>query len=331
MPDARVLVTGGSGFIGTNLVHAYKSAGIAVSNLDIESPRNDADSDVWIKADLTDPEELSAAFEACRPTHVFHLGARTDLDSKRVEDYDANTRGVKNLLDAVRSATVPVVRTVVASSRLVCRLGYQPGSDEDYCPTTAYGASKVETEHLVRATADVPWVLVRPTSIWGPWFGVPYRDFFLNVARGRYVHPAGRRIEKSFGYVGNTTWQLHCLMGALDEDVLGRTFYMGDDPPIEVHDLARRISAAVGRRPPRTVPVSVLRLIARAGDAAERIGIRAPLTSFRLANLLTPMLLDVAPLMRISGPSPYDEDTGVATTLRWMRGEGLLDARRAVA
>ena len=184
---------------------------------------------------------------------------------------------------------MPVARTVVASSRLVCRLGYEPRSDEDYCPTTAYGASKVETERIVRATTDLPWVLVRPTSIWGPWFGVPYRDFFLNVARGRYVHPAGRRIEKSFGYVGNTTWQLHRLMTAHPADVLGRTFYLGDDPPIEVLDLARRISATLGRRAPRTVPLPLLRSAAIAGDVAERAGVRAPLTSFRLDNLLTPV------------------------------------------
>lgn len=327
MSDARILVTGGSGFIGTNVVGAYKSAGVVVRNLDIESPRNPADRGVWIEADLTRPDELAAAFDACRPTHVVHLGARTDLDGKRVDDYDANVRGVENVLAAVRSAAVPVVRTIVASSRLVCRLGYQPRSDEDYCPTTAYGASKVETERIVRATTDLPWVLVRPTSIWGPWFGVPYRDFFLNVARGRYVHPAGRRIEKSFGFVGNTTWQLHRLMSAPAGDVLGRTFYMGDDPPIEVGDFARRISAAVGRRPPRTVPISALRVLAGAGDFAERAGVSAPLTSFRLANLLTPMLLDVAPLMGISDPLPYDESAGVAATVAWMRGAGLLEPR----
>jgi len=59
---------------------------------------------------------------------------------------------------------------------------------------------------------DLPWVLVRPTSIWGPWFDVPYRNFFLSVARRRYVHPAGKRIHKSFGFVGNITWHLHRLM-----------------------------------------------------------------------------------------------------------------------
>ncbi len=55
-----------------------------------------------------------------------------------------------NLLTVLAEAPDPVERAVIASSRLVCRIGYQPGFDEDYCPTTAYGASKVETECLVR-------------------------------------------------------------------------------------------------------------------------------------------------------------------------------------
>lgn len=79
---------------------------------------------------------------------------------------------------------------------------------------------------------DLPWVLVRPTSIWGPWFDVPYRNFFLSVARRRYVHPAGKRIHKSFGFVGNITWHLHRLMIAPRPQVA--RLPLGDDKV--VHD-----------------------------------------------------------------------------------------------
>jgi hypothetical protein len=44
---------------------------------------------------------------------------------------------VGNLLTVLAEAPDPVERAVIASSRLVCRIGYQPGFDEDYCPTTA--------------------------------------------------------------------------------------------------------------------------------------------------------------------------------------------------
>lgn len=325
--DARILVTGGSGFIGTNLVGAYRAAGLTVRNADVAQPRNPDDSDAWSRVDITRIDQLREVFSEVRPTHVVHLAARTDLDGRDVSDYAANTTGVDNLLTVLGEAPDPVDRVVVASSRLVCRIGYQPKSDEDYCPTTAYGASKVETERLVRGSVDLPWVLVRPTSIWGPWFDVPYRDFFLSVARGRYVHPAGKHIHKSFGFVGNTTWQLHRLMTAPASQVLGRTFYLADDPPIEVSDFANRISATLGRRRAREVPLPMLQGLARAGDLLERTGRRAPLTSFRLANLLTPMIYDLAPLTAASGDPPFGLDDAVAMTVDWMRREGLVHGR----
>lgn len=323
---ARILVTGGSGFIGTNLVGAYRAAGLTVRNADVVQPRDGQQSDVWSPVDITRVDQLQDVVSEFRPTHVVHLAARTDLDGRQVADYPANTTGVANLIKVLTEAPDPVDRVVIASSRLVCRIGYQPESDEDFCPTTAYGASKVETERLVRGAAHLPWVLVRPTSIWGPWFDVPYRDFFLSVARRRYVHPSGKRIYKSFGFVGNTTWQLHRLTIVPSAEVLHRTLYLADDPPIEVRDLADRISAALGRGRTREVPLPVLRALARAGDMLERTGRRAPLTSFRLANLLTPMVFDLAPLTSASGASPFDLDAGVAMTVDWMRHEGLVDA-----
>jgi len=323
---ARILVTGGSGFIGTNLVAAYRAAGITVHNADLAQPRNTDDSDIWSSVDITRIEEFREVFSDVRPTHVVHLAARTDLEGQEVSDYAANTTGTANLIDVLAEASPPVHRVVIASSRLVCRIGYQPKSDEDYCPTTAYGASKVETERLVREAADLPWILARPTSIWGPWFDAPYRDFFLSVARGRYVHPFRKRIHKSFGFVGNTMWQLHRLMTAPGAEVLSRTFYVADHQPIEVRDFADRISAALDRRRAMTVPLWVLRAVARAGDVLERTGRRAPLTSFRLANLLTPMVYDLSPLTTVTGTPPYDLDTGVAMTVDWMRREGLVEA-----
>jgi len=322
---SRVLVTGGSGFIGTNLVASYRAASVTVANADIQPPRNAADADLWVPVDFTRIDDVRALVSRFRPTHVFHLAARTDLQGRGLADYAANVEGVAALLTALAEPSPPVVRLVVASSRLVCRIGYQPVSDGDYCPSTAYGASKVETERLVRSAVVPPWVLVRPTSIWGPWFDTPYRDFFLSVARGRYVHPTGRRIQKSFGFVGNTTWQLHKLMTAPDADVLGRTFYVADDPPVEVQDLADRIRATLGKRPVRQVPLPALRALARAGDLMERLGHPAPLTSFRLANLLTPMLHDLTPLAGAAGATPYGLDVSVPKTLAWMRREGLLD------
>ena len=67
------------------------------------------------------------------------------------------------------------------------------------------------------------------------------------------------------------------------------------------------------------VPVFLLKILSRIGDFAKYSGIKnPPLTSFRLDNLLTPMVHDLTILEEIVGPLPYDMDSGIKHTLDWM-------------
>jgi GlcNAc-P-P-Und epimerase len=325
----RVLVTGGSGFIGTNVCEHLLAAGIPCASLDIVAPRNPAHAAIWQRVDLCDAAGLADAVRRFAPDALLHLGARTDLDGATVADYAANTRGVENLIDA--ASAVPGLRRVVfASSRLVCRIGYTPTSDTDWCPSTAYGQSKVEGEQIVRsraAQAPWSWIQVRPTSIWGPWFGVPYRLFFDAVARGRYIHPKGVDVVKSFGFVGNTVEQLMAIVAAPAAQIDRRTLYLADYPPIHVQRMAQTIREQLGLGPGREVPLPVLKALAGLGDAAKALGWREPpLTRFRLANLVTPMVYDLEPLAAIAGPCRHDMAEGVRRTLAWMRAQGGLPA-----
>ncbi|HEV2813924.1 MAG TPA: NAD(P)-dependent oxidoreductase [Solirubrobacteraceae bacterium] len=318
----RVLVTGGSGFVGINLVQHFLDQGVEVVNADVRPSRNPAHASVWRETDLLDGAAVRAVVDELDPTHIVHLGARTDLRGTTLADYAVNYDGTRTVVDAARGRS-SLERVVFASTRLVCRIGYIPRSDDDYAATTPYGESKIEAEKLVRASGlDVPWVIVRPTSIWGPWFEIPYRTFFDTIRKGRYVHPRGRQIRKSFGYVGNSVHQLDGLLRCDADLVHGKTFYLADDPPIEVLDMAQRIRRAFGAPPVRSVPVPVLRVLAKAGDAARAAGwAEPPLTSFRLDNLLTEMVFDV-PLQEITGPPPHRLDDAIAETVRWIETHG---------
>lgn len=327
MNSRKFLVTGGSGFIGTNLVQMLLDRGDVVCSLDTRPPQNPAHRSVWKYADLTDGLALTAAVRAFAPSHVLHMGARTDLGGRRLEDYACNVAGVGNLIAALTGCG-SLSRVLFASSRMVCRIGGQPRSDTEYSPNTVYGQSKVEGERLVRRRAGaLPWILVRPASIWGPWFGVPYRTFFLAVANGRYVHPRGRTIHKSFGYVGNTVCQLDRLLLVPEVSApLGRTLYVADYPPLEVSQWAQLIRDAVDGKRVRSAPIPAMRAAARAGDWLRSMGWREPpLTSFRLANMLTEMVYDMAPLRAATGDPPLvNLKRGVDETIEWLREVGLL-------
>lgn len=319
----RILITGGSGFIGTNLVERYRTEADAVLSLDPVAPRHPEHDKLWRPVDPLDAAALRTAFADFAPTHVLHFGARTDLDGSRLLDYDANIRGVTNAIEALRE-TSSVERVVFASSRMVCRIDHRPRDAEDYSPPNAYGESKVVGELLVRqARLDRPWVIVRPTSIWGPWFDVPYKTFFLAVARGRYFNVRGQVVRKSFGFVGNLVHQVESLLAAPADQIAGKTMYLGDYPPIDVGEMAERIRQRVGARPVRSVPRVVLEPVAKGGDVLRRLGWNEPpLTTFRLDNLVTEMVFDLAPIREVAGELPYTMEEGVDITVDWLRARG---------
>src|SRR5262249_43343186 len=158
-----------------------------------------------------------------------------------------------------------------------------------------------------------------------PWFHVPYRDFFITVARGRYLRVRGRWTPKSFGYVENTVYELERLMMAPSDRVNGTTLYLADYPPLEVGEWAEDVRRELGAPPIPTVPLVTLRLIARMGEVFEEVSRRpAPLTTFRLTNLLTPMIYDLSELEAIVGELPVSLDEGVRRTVEWLQREAFV-------
>jgi len=319
----RVLITGGSGFLGTNAIEHFASRGSEVLNLDIHPPRNPAHRAVWRRSDILDCAALGADVRAFDPHYVLHLAARTDLlETRDIRGYAANYDGTRYLIDACTSCK-RLKRAVFASSRMVCRIGYTPRDETDYCPPNPYGESKVRAEQVVRdSQPPFEWLIVRPTSIWGPWFDVPYKLFFTAIANRTYFHPRGRDPQKSFGFVGNTVYQYEKLFLAPRNAVQGTTMYQCDYPPLELQAWAQLIGTAMRVDRIRSVPLPLLWTVAKVGDALTSFGWkRAPLTTFRLRNLLTPMVFDTRLLAEICGDLPFTVAQGVDLTVSWLRGQ----------
>lgn len=324
----RYLVTGSSGFIGTNLIDHLLRAGLNVLGVDIKEPQNVRHQEVFRHVDVLNQDTLTQTIIQFRPTHVVHMAAKTDFARATLEDYQVNFKGVRSLIDALAQCD-SVQRCLFMSSKLVCRTGYQPHSWEDYNPDTVYGQSKVEGETIIRSSSSpkCEWLIARPTSIWGPWFGIPYRPFFLAVAKGRYFHPGRANPSKSYGYVGNTVHQIMKLMGAPREAVQGKTFYLSDYEPYTIRDWANMISRRLSGKEASTIPEAAVRIVAWAGDCLQTLGWKnPPMTSFRLGNMRTDTTIGVsmAPTEGICGALPYSMEQGVVETIQWLRTQQII-------
>ena len=204
-----------------------------------------------------------------------------------------------------------------------------PISDDDYCPHTLYGESKVLTEKIVRrhAGGGRTWCLVRPTTVWGPNINPHYQRFFNLVASGRYVHVGGSRLLKTYGYVGNVAYQYLKLVRAMSEQINAKLFYLADYEPLSLRDWANALQHELGARRIRTVPVPAARIAAGFGDLINAIGFRNfPFNSFRLNNVLTEYRFDMRATEALCGPLPYSMDDGVKATIEWYKN-GIVHAR----
>ena len=313
----KVLIKGGSGFIGTNLLLFFKEK-YEILNIDIRESNLTELQKYTSIVDITNYENFRNVVIGFSPDYIIHLAARTDLNGKFIYDYSANTVGVSNLMKIIHELP-KLKKLIVTSSMLVCHTGYYPKNQFDYAPNTLYGESKVETEKIVWDNKpQCDWVIIRPTSIWGPWFGVPYRNFFDMVISRKYFHIGRKSCTKTYGYVGNAVYQIEQILfhETLNEDQ--KVFYIGDNPPTNIEIWANEIATELNFDIKR-VPFWMLKIAAYFGDLLKLFNITFPMTSFRLKNMTTDNTIDLSETYKIAPNPPCSRIDGIKATLQWLK------------
>lgn len=317
----KILITGASGFIGTNLLQYLLEKNFEVLNIDIDSPKDNTFNKYWKQVDILDYVKLSRAIVEFCPDYIVHLAARTDLEGKTLDDYSANSLGVHNLLKIVNTTLPNLRKIVVASSMLVCHAGYYPKDQFDYAPTTVYGESKVETEKIVWANKPISdWAIIRPTSIWGPWFGVPYRNFFDLIISKKYFHIGNKGCTKTYGYVGNAVYQIEKILFADTRGEENKVFFIGDSPATNIEEWSNEIARIIHTKIIK-MPSLFIKLAALFGDFLKYIGMSFPMTSFRLRNMTTDNIIDLSKTYKIAPQPPFTRVEGIEETLKWIKNK----------
>jgi GlcNAc-P-P-Und epimerase len=317
----KILITGGSGFIGTNLVEKCRLNNIDILNVDISPPRNKDHTCYWRYCDLLNKNLFNLICQEFDPTYIIHLAAVTDLDETGgLAYYEVNTKGVDNLI-SVSSNLRNLKRIIFTSTMLVNEVGYRPRSHFDYNPSTLYGKSKVIGEQMVfRRSNELPeFVIIRPTSIWGPWFASPYRDFFRLLMKRRYANIQKARPLKTYGYVENSVDQIIKLLFAQSIYTDRKIFYIGDDPPINITDWSIQIANVANIDSVPSLPYGVFVFAAKLGDMLAHFKIPFPMTSFRLRNMTTSNVVDLKSTVELCGEVPFSMATAINRTLQWIK------------
>jgi dTDP-glucose 4,6-dehydratase len=189
---ARVLVTGGAGFIGSAVVRRLLAdSSVQVFNLDKLGYASDLTSigehprHRFIKVELADPQATAEAVRAADPDLVMHLAAESHVD-RSIDGpgafIESNIIGTFNLLQAVRDhwEQLPAQRRErfrfhhISTDEVFGSLGSTGRFSEStpYDPRSPYSASKAASDHLVRAwhhTYGLPVVLTNCSNNFGPW------------------------------------------------------------------------------------------------------------------------------------------------------------------
>ena len=318
---SRLLLTGASGFIGTNLIENWKERYAAILNLDSRPPLDATHRSFWHKADLLALGEWTRQIAAFQPTEVIHLAARTDMDETTTPEtgYRVNIEGTRNLLQAL-SSLPSMQRFILISSQFVCGPTYTPKSDTDYAPVTVYGQSKVEAEKVVRASRiPFPWVIARPTNVWGPWHPRYPQEFWKVLQKGWYVHPSGFPVRRAYAFVDTVLHQLQQTLSLPEEKVAGQTFYLSD-PVDDIAHWVDAFSCALRGRPARRIPRQFLFGLGKVGDAIETLT-RRPfyINSSRARSMTTDYVVPLDKSLATLGAGPASLEDGVLQTVDWLR------------
>lgn len=329
MSIRKILITGGSGFIGTNLIGRMLAEDYILLNIDKSPPLNPDHQGLWRRQDILDRNGLFSIFSDFMPDAVIDLAARADCDENTTveEGYQGNIDGAANIIEATKKYS-SVARVIFTSTQYVKRPGPLPRNAEDYDPHTVYGESKIKMEKLIRSS-DIPcaWTIIRPTNVWGPWH-MRYRAQFLKILKmGLYFHPGSRCCVKSYAYVGNVAEQILAILDAPEAAIDRKTFYVGDEP-LALIDWVNAFSREINGKNVKVVPNAVVYTLARAGDIISKVsGKSFPITTSRYNSMIEDYLTPMNDTFKVLGKPRLSLDEGVKETVKWLAEFDKLQAR----
>ena len=270
--EGKALLTGASGFIGSNLRGALLEAGVDVIALRRASSPEPKEGRSVV-ADYADAEGLTKLVAEEKPDWVFHVAGATK--GVTYEDFQrANVMPTKNLLAALLEGHTDPKRFVLVSS-LTSYGPSRPGKPlretDPRRPIEHYGKSKLEAEQLLEALGEkLPWTIVRPGGVYGPGDG-DYFNLFKEVESGRNVFFGNEKRWFSAIYVDDCVRAT--VEAALSDATIGKGYFLCDGRPVTWGQFQQAIVDASGKKRvfKLKLPEMLVSVAAVGGELATKI------------------------------------------------------------
>ncbi len=236
----KVFVTGGSGFVGRNLIRRLRQEGLAVVALARSESAANTVAGLGARparGDLLDAESLCAAMQGCDV--VFHAAAKVDDWGSHEAFWQINVQGTEVALQAAKQAAV--ARFVHVGTEAIYADGKSRLVDlTESSPTPAkplprYPLTKLEAEKRVLAanSADFTCISVRPRLIWGNDDTSVMPKLLEQVAAGKFVWPDEGKALTSTCHVDNVCEGLYL---AAQHGKGGHAYFVTDGEPISYRE-----------------------------------------------------------------------------------------------
>lgn len=282
----KILITGGLGFIGSNLAHQCLKLGAKVTILDCLDPHSGGNfynlKGIRNKIDLILSDILNfdeASKHIIDQDILFNCAASTSHPFSMKEpwsDLDVNCRGAINLLEAARRFNKAMKFVHLGTSTQLGKLHFRP-ADENHpeFPADIYSANKSVSEKYVLIygkSYGLPATVVRFSNVFGPRASIHSSDFtFVNYFIGLALQNKDITVYGDGAQFRNVLYVDDCvsalIMSALNDKTNGEVFFATGDKHYSVVEIAKTIIKYIGSGRLKFVPWPKGRRAAEIGDA----------------------------------------------------------------
>lgn len=332
-----VLITGASGFIGSFIVEEAlrRKFGVWAGIRSSSSREYLQNRKIHIlELDFAHPNELRAQLSGHKGTYnkfdyIIHCAGVTKCVDKN--DFDrVNFLQTKYFVDTLRELNMIPKQFIFISTLSV----YGPVREKDFtpiteddspAPNTAYGFSKLKTELYLQSIPGFPYVIYRPTGVYGP----REKDYFL-MAKSIQQHTdfavGFSRQDLTFVYVKDI---VQAVFLGIDKQVCRRSYFLADGEVYQSRTFSDLIRKELGN--PFVIrfrcPLIVLKVVSLLAEFwAKRQNTTSTLNSdkYRIMKQRN-WQCDIAPAVKELGYSPeYKLERGVKETIAWYKEQGWL-------